>query len=417
MFRSIVRIVLALSATIALVLSSRPVNGCAVVGPRLSAGARMPAIEIAEESAIIIWDAATKTQHFIRCASFNTEVHDFGFLVPTPTRPVLAETEDRAFSLLERITAPERAAARSKGIRSAGRSFSAPKQAVHVLETKRVAGYDASVLEASDPQQLNEWLAKHGYQSSPEVAKWLEPYVAGGWKITAFKIAKDQPEMKSVATSAVRMTFHTDRPFFPYREPAGHSDSQFQGASRLLRLFVLAGERVQGSFDKAGEEWPGRTTWANKLSESDSAQLRDVLKMSDPPTTAPWWLTELEDRSAPRKGMTDLYFLPSSDQSVVAKPVVFQNSSVSAGTRRQQRFRVTFTNETDAEVSFLLPNSGSRNRLSPGETKSYSAQVWYGWTPTVGIQQSNGSILSFEIADRGKYAFRIRNSQVESVPR
>ena len=63
-------------------------------------------VDIAEESAIIIWDAATKTEQFIRRASFKTDAKDFGFLVPTPSKPTLAEADDSAFHELERITAP-----------------------------------------------------------------------------------------------------------------------------------------------------------------------------------------------------------------------------------------------------------------------------------------------------------------------
>ena len=34
-------------------------------------------VHIAEESALIIWDASTKTQHFIRRALFDTKAKDF----------------------------------------------------------------------------------------------------------------------------------------------------------------------------------------------------------------------------------------------------------------------------------------------------------------------------------------------------
>ena len=70
-------------------------------------------VEVASESAIIIWDAKTKTQHFIRRATFtatgkdSTPVKDFGFLVPTPSQPVLEEADDKAFDELAKITAPK----------------------------------------------------------------------------------------------------------------------------------------------------------------------------------------------------------------------------------------------------------------------------------------------------------------------
>jgi hypothetical protein len=64
-------------------------------------------VRIAEESAIIIWDEKTRTQHFIRRATFDTDAPDFGFLVPTPTEPALAEVNNSAFTDLEYLIRPE----------------------------------------------------------------------------------------------------------------------------------------------------------------------------------------------------------------------------------------------------------------------------------------------------------------------
>src|ERR1051326_3386095 len=79
--------------------------------PSLSACAVAPpqnkTVEIADESAIIVWDSATGTEHFIRRATFKSAAQDFGFLVPTPTKPELAEADDAAFKELARITAPK----------------------------------------------------------------------------------------------------------------------------------------------------------------------------------------------------------------------------------------------------------------------------------------------------------------------
>src|SRR5439155_1257195 len=130
-------------------------------------------------SAIIIWDEGTKTQHFIRRASFETEAPDFGFLVPTPTQPTLAEADNEAFDTLAKITAPEvvkQPRPTSSGC-SPGCGVAAPKAdndaagkaepPVRVLDEQRVAGYDAVVLEADEANALNSWLTEHGYEFSP----------------------------------------------------------------------------------------------------------------------------------------------------------------------------------------------------------------------------------------------------------
>jgi hypothetical protein len=63
-------------------------------------------VPVAEESAIIVWDAGSKIQHFIRRATFAADTPDFGFLVPTPSQPTLAESKDEAFSFQEKLIAP-----------------------------------------------------------------------------------------------------------------------------------------------------------------------------------------------------------------------------------------------------------------------------------------------------------------------
>src|SRR5690606_32562080 len=57
-------------------------------------------VSILAEQAVIVWDEAAKTQHFIRRADFSTEARSFGFLVPTPTKPTLESAPDAIFRAL-----------------------------------------------------------------------------------------------------------------------------------------------------------------------------------------------------------------------------------------------------------------------------------------------------------------------------
>src|SRR5216684_225044 len=80
---------------------SDPAQGCCPAGPR-----GMPVVN-ADQTVIIIWDAAARTQHFIRQASFKSEADDFGFLVPSPSQPELDESGNEAFDLFRKLTEPE----------------------------------------------------------------------------------------------------------------------------------------------------------------------------------------------------------------------------------------------------------------------------------------------------------------------
>src|SRR5438105_2779881 len=91
------------AATVFLVASlfMIPARACCPVGP-----SGKPVVN-ADQAVIILWDAATKTQHFIRRASFKSEGDDFGFLIPSPSQPELSESGNEAFPYLQSLTEPK----------------------------------------------------------------------------------------------------------------------------------------------------------------------------------------------------------------------------------------------------------------------------------------------------------------------
>jgi hypothetical protein len=287
----------------------------------------------ADQTVIMIWDKDSKTQHFIRKASFKSDADDFGFLVPTPTQPELNESGNEAFPVLQKITEPEKKKMpRPSGSMSCGCGGIAPQAGlvkpdeVRVLQEKLVAGFHAVVLEADSADVLVQWLKKNGYAFSPEVQAWAKPYVEAGWKITALKVAKptDAKDTPNVAASALRLTFKTDRPLFPYREPNPEKDAATLGArDRLLRIYFLADARYEGKM--AGDEgWTGRVAWAGKVKDEDRTKTLAFLNL--PQTTGPaeWWLTEFEDHWPYRSAPADVYFSRDHNQSTVQRPPIIE---------------------------------------------------------------------------------------------
>ena len=261
----------------------------------------------ADQTVIMVWDAAQKTQHFIRQASFKSNGQDVGFLVPTPSRPQLEESGDAAFATLKMITAPPL----SKGGR--GRALAAPAPAaensVRVIEQKRVAGFDATVLTAANGKDLAEWLRKNGYSYSPQVADWAEPYVAGGWMMVALKVAKpkDGGAQPNIDTAALRISFKTDRPLFPYREPESAIAAKKLGTSdRLLRIYFIAEGKYRAAVGDDGK-WSGRVGWSGDITSHRAGLLRD-LKLPAATGPAQWWLTEFTDDWPYAKAAGDVYF-------------------------------------------------------------------------------------------------------------
>ncbi|BBM86620.1 DUF2330 domain-containing protein [Candidatus Uabimicrobium amorphum] len=289
-------------------------HACATVS------AKVP-VEIADESAIIIWDEENKIQHFIRRASFQTEAEHFGFLVPTPTQPTLEKASDIAFSILGELTAAtliERQ--RSFGISWSRLSMvqvkSKSARSVRVLEKKRVSIYEVAVLEADSATALKNWLQQHEYQFPKNLKQWIQPYIDKGWKISAFKIAKDV-DKKQIATSAVRMSFATERPFFPYREPQ-HANNE-KTTKRLLRVYFLSNNYMQGTLGEEGK-WPGKEVWAGPISTGHRNVILESTTLSMDTKPHDWQLTEFEDYSSYRPSGADVYFSNSSNQKQIRRP-------------------------------------------------------------------------------------------------
>src|SRR5262245_18472076 len=163
---------------------------------------------------------------------------------------------------------------------SDSRSFSG--SAVRVLEEKRVAGFDAAVLEADGAEALSAWLRERDYAITREMQTWVRPYIDAKWKVTAFKIAKGSDgKAAKVNASAVRLKFRTETPLFPYREPDYRGAAAALGLTkRTLRIFFIGDGRYQGNLANA-DKWSGAVAWSNRLSSQQRKVLLEKLQLPD----------------------------------------------------------------------------------------------------------------------------------------
>lgn len=298
----------------------------------------------ADQTVIMIWDPAAKRQHFIRQASFKADAKDFGFLIPTPSQPELEEAGNETFDTLQRYTEPQVIHRPRGGGCNLGCSAvktvapGAAKSEVRVLEEKLVAGFNATVLEADDVDVLVKWLEENSYNYSPAVAEWAAPYVEQKWKFTALKVAPAAPNPAVpgsetngvVKASALRLSFDTDRPLFPYREPnyvqeaGGNAERQNQlaDAQRLLRVYFLSDARYSGELTK-DQPWTGKVAWAGKLADHQRTEVLQQLKLPEDTGPKDFYLTEFEDNWPYKVAPADIYFAAATDQSDVQRPPVY----------------------------------------------------------------------------------------------
>lgn len=276
----------------------------------------------ADQTVVLIWDKERQMEHFIRQASFRSGGDSVGFIVPSPSRPQLEEAGDQAFPYLAQITTPK---TQSKMVMPMGCAStsqdSSVTRGVQVIEEKTVAGYHAVVLTADSGHELTSWLRDHGYAYTPQTAAWAEPYLKSRWFMTAMKIAdKDvrQERRNDVAASALRISFKTDRPLFPYREPDSRADASRLGVShRLLRIYFVGEARYAGQFP-SGQTWSGIPQWSNPLSGGQRSKLLQHLGLPANTGPAEFWLTKFDDHWPYSQAPGDVYFAPSASQSRLA---------------------------------------------------------------------------------------------------
>jgi len=305
-----------LLCALSLIITERASACCAV------AAHGVPVVN-ADQTVILLWDKEHQTEHFIRKASFRAEGDSVGFLVPTPTRPQLEESGNEAFPYLAQITAPKTPESVGLPIGCASTPQGALTRSVRVVEEKDVAGYHAVVLAADSGKALVEWLREHDYAYTPEAAAWAQPYLEGHWYMTAMKIAKegDRGAISGVAASALRITFHTDHPLFPYREPDSRQDAAKLGITdRLLRIYFVGESRYEGRFP-SGQSWEGKARWSQPLAAEQRAQLLRHLGLPESTGPARYWLTEIDDHWPYGKAPGDVYFAPSASQQKLADAV------------------------------------------------------------------------------------------------
>ena len=312
----------------ALLGSLRPAAACCTVYP---ADRR---VAIVDQEILIVWDAKNGLERFVRRAAFETPGgRDFGFLVPTPSVPALAEVPNAVFDRLRQATRPRVVTGYRIDVTplvlypfTLFLSSAADRPAgalVRVLHQQSVAGYDAAVLEADDAVALARWLRAHGYDSRPEIEEWAKPYVAAHWKITAFKYAQAGAPAEertgsaaaTATTGAVSLSFATDRPLFPYRVPT--DQLAMPGQRHLLRVFFVGTERMEAALGKAGKPWAGVARYAGRVEG-----LRSLLAGVAPDDALPaaGWITMFEDDSWPG-GTKDLFFRRATEAGPI-RPVV-----------------------------------------------------------------------------------------------
>ncbi len=172
------------------------------------------------QKAVIFYEKGQET--LILSTTFKGEAKDFGWVIPTPSKPQVEKGSDEIFTSLAEITRP----VYRDYYAPLGAGFGAKEaaQTVTVIETKKIDYYEIAVLSATDSQALAKWLEEHDYQYPQNKAYILNDYINNNWYFVAVKISPEAQGDQDVAkgleeghATPLKLVFQAERPIYPLK--------------------------------------------------------------------------------------------------------------------------------------------------------------------------------------------------------
>lgn len=293
--------------------------------PSRACGAAYPPgafARLASERTVLVWDAETKTEHFIRKPVFEGDPTSFGFFVPTPTLPVVEKAEEATFDRVAALVPPP-ALARGKG-EGAAPGAAGGGGHVEVLQRVTIDAFELVSLKASSSDELGGWLGANGFTDRPELRRWTQRYLSKGWIVNAMKYAGSKTP-RAIETPTLRLSFAAERPFYPYTEPEPSMADERAYAvraprnakrERALDLWVVAREPVN-AYQGADTRGPRRIGSASVPQAALSAALGDTKAWRFEPRGT-WAVTHFQDDSPVRTAFDDLTFSAAAPSASAA---------------------------------------------------------------------------------------------------
>jgi hypothetical protein len=311
---------LALTAVAALgcILQASDAGACGVAYPQGSFA------KFSEERSLIVWDAAKKTEHFVRALSLKGDPEAFGVFVPTPTVPTIAKEKDDIIEHVAQLFTPPQAPAGGGGGGKGAPTSAGVAPPVQVLQRLQIGDFEAVTLKATDANALGDWLSRNKFIDKPAMRTWEKTYLDKKWLITAVRCTAKGTGDRTLEVPTMRLSFVIDAPFFPYTEvPADAADEaafqkKYSGAQTAYRgynygtrpfdVYVIAQTQMQGMIG-ASTGGPPVADAIRVSNDAVASALGDTKAWGFDAKSQPHWVvTHLSENVWQRNAPADLSF-------------------------------------------------------------------------------------------------------------
>ncbi|MFA6271864.1 MAG: DUF2330 domain-containing protein [Patescibacteria group bacterium] len=174
------------------------------------------------QKAVIFYDGGVETM--VVSITFQGDADNFGWVIPTPSKPTITKGSDELFTSLDQLT--QIYYGYDDNMMSGGMPLSgtdAEKQ-VTIIDTQQIEYYEVTTISATDKDALTTWLNDNGY-SYPESASYiLNSYIDNGWYFVAMKIDTKSLQSDSVIQQLktghavpVAISFETENLVYPMK--------------------------------------------------------------------------------------------------------------------------------------------------------------------------------------------------------
>ncbi len=282
-------------ASASLVVSLPPAPGVAPVIPALS-----------RESALVIWDAASKREHLVLDLDVIHCEARLGLLVPVPAVPELAALDKSPFAALANELPFERARTSLVFTGQGWKNAQKPPAGIDLYAEQRIGVFTATVLAARDEASLSRWLSEGGFDAPEGLASFRARYAALGFQLVALRYEPASPPEPAMTSQTLRLSFATPAPYFPYFERTTARPSSRSASVWLVtrnESLVPVAARAAGfarPFAEGGRYRVGRFVVERAIGE-----LAALL-----PSGAELGVQVFEDRKTARDGFSDVVWVP-----------------------------------------------------------------------------------------------------------